>query len=70
LSSVEFRMTIEFNGDEQSKDIDGDGDLPVAHTCDKVMRLPGNAYGGDAQVFKRKLLATLSSIPKGYFDMQ
>jgi hypothetical protein len=51
-----------------SKDSDGYEDLPVAHTCDKVMRLPGTAYNGDVQRFKKKLLMTLSSIPRGYFD--
>jgi hypothetical protein len=63
-----FELIVEFNGDELPDDGEGQR-LPVAHTCAKTMKLPGNAYDGDPKIFKEKLLKSLSSVPKGYFDM-
>jgi len=67
----EFQLVVEFNGDESSSrefDVICE-DLPVAHTCVKTMKLPGSAYNADAKKFKDKLLTTLNSLPRGYFDM-
>jgi hypothetical protein len=62
----DFEITVEFNGEH----IVDPESLPVAHTCAKMMMLPGTAYNGDSSVFKRKLLESLRSLPTGMFGMK
>jgi len=45
-----FRINVEFNFAETNPDY-----LPIAHTCANTMKIPGNFYNGDADIFQEKL---------------
>jgi hypothetical protein len=59
-----LKVTVEFNFSEMHDDA-----LPVAHTCDNVLKLPGTAYGGIIETFESKLDMAMAS-SKGAFSME
>ena len=56
LDAQDFKIKVEFNF--ASNEIHAEG-LPVAHTCDKLMKLPGTAYDGDIEKFEAKLAISM-----------
>jgi len=61
-----FKFLIEFNCLE-SKD---DDSLPVSHTCDPTLKLPGTAYHGDPEKLEEKLDMSLEYGDAVGFDME
>ena len=66
VGNPDFRIEVEFNFDP---DFNTNDHLPKAHSCEKILVIPGNLYGGDKDAFSEKLeKAVMSSI--GRFGMQ
>jgi hypothetical protein len=60
----EYCIQIEFNSLETARE-----SLPVLHTCDKLMKIPDLAYGGDMELFQQKMAITMEH-SEGRFDME
>jgi HECT-domain (ubiquitin-transferase) len=58
-------ITVEFNYKESSFQ----DSLPVAHTCAKLIKLPGHAYDGSREVLEMKLDKSIQYTKVGIFDM-
>lgn len=59
----DFKIIVEFNNHETTPD-----GLPVAHTCEKTLKLPGSTYGNNMDVFRSKLDAAIACT-EGTFGM-
>lgn len=64
-SSDSFCITVEFNYKEMTFE-----SLPVAHTCDFVLKLPGQGYDGNLEVLKQKLDLSFDLVKAYRYDMK
>jgi len=65
--SNQFRITIEFNAEEETRHKDS---LPAFHTCDNVMKLPFEAYDGSREIFQEKLQTFYDCVGSEGFSMR
>jgi hypothetical protein len=64
MPSLNFKITVEFNHVEMQFD-----SLPVAHTCNNLIKFPGEAYFGDYDLLKQKLQMSFDHAKACKFDM-
>jgi HECT-domain (ubiquitin-transferase) len=60
----DFQIKVEFNYCEMNPD-----SLPVAHTCDMLIKLPGQVYDANRQVLEQNLKLSFESMHLATFDM-
>jgi hypothetical protein len=59
----DFKIKVEFNYTEMNYDW-----IPIVHTCDRTIKIPGDAYGGIMDTFLEKYSIS-ERITAGYFGM-
>jgi HECT-domain (ubiquitin-transferase) len=59
-----FKIVVEFNYEEMQHD-----SLPVAHTCEMLLKFPGQAYDSNREVLEQKLKLSFESVRRSRFDM-
>jgi hypothetical protein len=66
IPQTAFKIRIEFNYEE----LPVPDSIPVAHTCDRTLKLPGLAYDGNRGKFEQKLDYFMEYAKCASFDMK
>jgi hypothetical protein len=68
LPQRNFTIKVEFNStDERFRD---ELALPMAHTCDMLVKLPGKAYDASPTILQEKLIMSIKNALVMKFDMK
>jgi hypothetical protein len=67
----DFKIIVEFNYTEMENDTEERKNdwIPIVHTCIKLIKIPGDAYGGNMETFLEKYSIS-ERLSAGSFDMQ